>query len=176
MRDGFRAGWCAVSGLAGDRGHPGVPGEQGVQYVEDIVAVFAGGVDVAADVEAVPGGVVAGSRPEIFCWVLFGRSPDSLMLFVGHTPVSVVNRRTSASRSRQNSSMSRPGCCLVLFFGPGMRGTSASATVTARRNCRWRGSRMAAGIASRPSSLAWLRAWMSLRSASCAWAGQCVPG
>src|ERR1019366_4223711 len=65
------------------------------------------------------------SRPETFCWVLGGRRPDSLMLFVGHTAVSVVNLRTSASRSRQNSSMSRPGCCFVPFLGPGMRGARA---------------------------------------------------
>src|SRR5580704_2687670 len=47
-------------------------------------------------------------RPEIFCWVFVGRTPRSLMLFVGHTPVSSVNRRTSLRRSRQNSSSSRP--------------------------------------------------------------------
>lgn len=89
-------------------------------------------------------------RRESFCWVLPGLSPDSLMLFAGRTSVSVVNLRTPASRSRQNSGMSRPGCCFVLFFGP--------------------------GIASRPSSLAWFRAWISVRSASRACAGQIVPG
>ena len=120
--------------------------------------MFAGGVDVAADVEAVLGG----NR----CWSACRRpsagshraqSGLADVIFVGHTPVSVVNRRTSASRSRQNSSMSRPGCCFVLFLGPGIRGTAASATVMARRNCFSSGSRMAAQIASRPSPLAWLR-------------------
>ena len=74
------------------------------------------------------------SRPEIFCWVLVGRTPRSLMLFVGQIRVSVVNRSTSSSRSRQNSSRSRPGCWAVEFFGPGMRGTADRPTVTARRN------------------------------------------
>ena len=138
------------SGLAGDRGHPGVPGEQGVQDGQDVAPVLAGGVDVAADVEAVLGGVVAGQPAGDLLLGLIRRSPDSLMLFVGHTPVSVVNLRMSASRSRQNSSMSRPGCCFVVFFGPGMRGTSARATVIARRNCSWRGSRMARGSRSGP--------------------------
>ena len=60
------------SGLAGNRGHPGVPGEQGVQDVEDIASVIAGGVDVAADVEAVLGGVVAGQPPGDFLLGLTG--------------------------------------------------------------------------------------------------------
>src|SRR2546421_490991 len=34
-------------------------------------------------------------RPEIFCWVFRGRTPLSLMLFVGHTVVSSVNSSTS---------------------------------------------------------------------------------
>ena len=59
----------------------------------------------------------------------------------------------------------------MLFLGPGIRGTAASATVMARRNCFSSGSRMAAGIASRPSPLAWLRAWISVRRASCSLAG-----
>ena len=61
-------------------------------------------------------------RPEIFCWVFSGRTPRSLMLFVGQIVVSRVNRRTSSWRSRQNSSRSRPGCWAVECFGPGMRG------------------------------------------------------
>ena len=34
-------------------------------------------------------------RPDIFCWVFRGRTPRSLMLFVGQTLVSLVKRRTS---------------------------------------------------------------------------------
>jgi hypothetical protein len=49
------------------------------------------------------------SRPEIFCCVLVGRRSRSLMLFVGQIRVSKQKRRTSFSRSRQNSSSSRPG-------------------------------------------------------------------
>src|SRR6266496_1220735 len=64
-------------------------------------------------------------RPEIFCCVFRGRTPLSLMLFVGQMLVSSVNRSTSLRRSRQNSSSSRPGFCFVLFFGPGTRGTLA---------------------------------------------------
>ena len=33
------------------------------------------------------------SRPETFCWVFVGRTPRSLMLFVGQIAVSAVNRR-----------------------------------------------------------------------------------
>ena len=42
------------------RGPPGPAGHEVVQGVHGVLAVFAGGVDVAADVEAVLGGVVAG--------------------------------------------------------------------------------------------------------------------
>src|SRR6266567_5065836 len=56
------------------------------------------------------------SRPEIFCWVLTGRTPRSLMLFVGQIAVSSQNRVTSSGRSRQNSSRSRPGRWAVLLF------------------------------------------------------------
>ena len=63
MRDGFWAGRYAGSGLAGNRGRPGAAGEQGVQDVEDVASVLAGGVDVAADVQAVLGGVIAGQPP-----------------------------------------------------------------------------------------------------------------
>ena len=81
------------------------------------------------------------SRPEIFCWVLVGRSPRSLMLLVGQIRVSVTNSRTSVSRSRQNSSRTRPGGCLVLLRGPGLAGTSASPTRTAWRKELISGSR-----------------------------------
>ena len=36
-------------------------------------------------------------RPEIFCWVFSGRTPRSLMLFVGQMPVSAVKRSTSGA-------------------------------------------------------------------------------
>jgi hypothetical protein len=86
--------------------------------VEDVLAVLADGVDVAAHVE--PAWVASSlvSRPEIFCWVFSGRTPRSLILFVGQILVSVVNRSTSAWRSRQNSqARSGPGqsaACLIL--------------------------------------------------------------
>ena len=48
-----------------------------VQDVHGVLAVLAGGVDVAADVGPVLGGVVAGRRPEIFCWVVSGRAGGS---------------------------------------------------------------------------------------------------
>ena len=79
-------------------------------------AVLAGCVDVAADVEAVPGVVsLLVSWPDIFCWVFSGRTPRSLVLFVGQIRVSVVNRSTSSWRFLQNSSRSRPGCWAVEF-------------------------------------------------------------
>jgi hypothetical protein len=54
------------------------------------VAVFAGGVDVAADVEAVLGEVLPGEPARIFCWVFTGRTPRSETLFVGQ--ISDVRR------------------------------------------------------------------------------------
>src|SRR3974390_3306242 len=49
-----------VSGRGGHGRLPGVSGEQAAQHVEGTVSVLAGGVDVAADVQPVPGGVFAG--------------------------------------------------------------------------------------------------------------------
>src|SRR3974377_1039441 len=60
------------------------------------------------------------SRPEIFCWVLVGRTPRSLILFVGHTVVSRVKRSTSCSRSRQNSSRSSAGGGAAGVLGGGV--------------------------------------------------------
>src|SRR5256885_1254035 len=65
----------------------------------DVGALFAGGVDVGADVESVLGDVFAGQSPGDFCCVLVGRRSRSLMLFVGQIRMSSVNRRTSAWRS-----------------------------------------------------------------------------
>src|SRR6266536_3080178 len=137
VSDGVRAGRGARSGQGGDRRLPRVAGEQAAQDVERAVPVFAGGVDGAADVQPVLGGVFAGEPAGD---VLLGlRRPYPALadlLLVGQIVVSVVNRSTSSSRSRQNRSRSRPGCWAVEFFGPGMRGTAARPTVTARRNSR----------------------------------------
>ena len=54
-----------------------------VQEVHDVVAVLAGGVDVAADVQPVLDGFLAGEPSGDFCWVLVGRRPRSEMLVVG---------------------------------------------------------------------------------------------
>jgi hypothetical protein len=51
-------------------------------------SVLACGVDVAADVQPVLGGLLAGEPAGIFCCVLRGRTRRSLMLFVGQTRVS----------------------------------------------------------------------------------------
>jgi hypothetical protein len=59
--------------------------------------VFAHGVDVAADIEAVLGDVLAGEPPGNLLLGLEGRRPRSLMLLVGQIRVSVVNRSTSGS-------------------------------------------------------------------------------
>jgi hypothetical protein len=53
-----------------------------------VVAVFADGVDVAAEVEPVLGDVLAGEPRRYFCWVLMGRTPRSEMLLVGQIRVS----------------------------------------------------------------------------------------
>jgi hypothetical protein len=112
------------SGLAGDRGHPGVAGEQAVQ---DVASVFAGGLDVAADGEAVGGGVVAVSRPEIFCWVLVGSSPNSLMFvrgpdgdvggesqYVGPAADDAIQHRLGGDRLEAGPSSMKSSCYLVI--------------------------------------------------------------
>jgi hypothetical protein len=87
------------------------------------------------------------SRPEIFCWILAGRRPRSLMLLVGQIRVSVQNRRTSPSWSRQNSSRARPGGWAVELRGPGLGPTSWSPTRMAWRNSLISGSATGAGVA-----------------------------
>lgn len=51
---------CGQLGWRGDRWPPGVAGECVVDAGQDVGAVFAEGVDVAADVKAVLGDVFAG--------------------------------------------------------------------------------------------------------------------
>jgi hypothetical protein len=53
-----RVAFCSAVRSAGP-GHPGMPEHELLQDFEGAGAVFPGGVDVAADVEAVPGDVVA---------------------------------------------------------------------------------------------------------------------
>ena len=52
--------WARRSGWGGYRWSPGVAGQRGADAGDDVVFVFADGVDVAADVEAVLGDVLAG--------------------------------------------------------------------------------------------------------------------
>ena len=94
-----------------------------------VLAVLAGGVDVAADIEAILGDAVPPARrPEIFSLCSSGRTPAFADVVRGpRWLASSVNRSTaSLRRSRQNSSSSRPGFCFVPFFGPG-RGHAAQA-------------------------------------------------
>ena len=169
-----------MAGLRGDGGWrgwlPGVSGEDAAQDGHDVLAVLAGGVDVAADVEPVLGRVLAGEVAGDFLLGLTGRTPRSLMLFVGQTRVSVVNRSTACSRSRQEFEQVAAG---ALFRGV-LRARDAAdlemPTVTARRNSRASGAAASAGIAARPASRAPCQAWIRPRSARCAWAGQCAPG
>jgi hypothetical protein len=64
-----------------------------------------GGVGVAAEVEAALGnvGAVQAAGDLLLCFQ--GRTPRSLMLLTSQTEVPEANRGTSASRSRQNSSI-----------------------------------------------------------------------
>ena len=96
--------------------------------------MLAGGVEVAADVEAVLGDVVASEAAGDFL-LCFQGADGALadVVNVGQMLVSVVNRSMSAWRFLQNSSSSRPGFCFVQFFGPGTRGTLASPARTACR-------------------------------------------
>src|SRR5260370_11987854 len=67
-------GW---SGSGGAWRLPGPAGEQAAQHLERPVSVLAGGVDVAADVEPVLGGVFAGEPPGYF--LLGFRGPYSAL-------------------------------------------------------------------------------------------------
>ena len=64
---------CGQSGWRGDRWPPGVAGEGVVDAGQDVGAVFADGVDVAADVQAVLGDVFAG-EPSGDLLLGFGRA------------------------------------------------------------------------------------------------------
>src|SRR6266581_1220703 len=69
-----------VPGLRGQGGRgwpPGVAGEQAAQDGEDVLAVLAGGVDVAADVQPVLGGVFAGQAAGYLLLGLAG--PDAAL-------------------------------------------------------------------------------------------------
>jgi hypothetical protein len=96
---------------------------------------FPGGVDVAGDVEAVLGEVVAGQVPaDLLCFR--GRTPCSEMLLVGHMGVPVAKRGRSAYRFPQDSGISLRGFCFTVVLGPGTPGTAGRLDVTARRNSR----------------------------------------
>jgi hypothetical protein len=113
-----------------------MPEHELLQDFEGAGAVFPGGVDVAGDVEAVLGDVVAGQAPADLVLCFQGRTPRSKMLLVGHMGVSEAKRGTSASRFRQDSGISLPGFCFTVALGPGTRGTADRPDVTARRNSR----------------------------------------
>ena len=76
------------SGGRRDGRPPRGAGHGAAQDVYDVAAALAGGVDAAADVQPVLGGVLAGEPADIFCWVLTGRTPRSLTSLVGQTWVS----------------------------------------------------------------------------------------
>ena len=114
---------AVLRGDGGWRGRlPGVSGEYAAQDGHDVLAVLAGGVDVAADVEPVLGGVVAGQAAG---YLLLGfQRADAALADVVRRPDTGVRGEPEYGvlAVRQNSSSSRPGCCFVVFFGPGMRG------------------------------------------------------
>ena len=97
VRGRVTVAWRLVRAAAMGAGH------EAMQDGQDVLAVFAGGVDAAADVEPVLGGVFAGQAAGDLLLGLRGRTPRSLMLLVGQIRVSVQNRRTSAWRWWQNS-------------------------------------------------------------------------
>ena len=79
------------------RRHPGAAEHELLEDVERAEAVLAGGVDVAADVEAVLGDVVAVQAPADLLLGFRGRTPRSERLLVGQTDVSEAKRSTAAS-------------------------------------------------------------------------------
>lgn len=111
---------------------PGPSEHEVVRDVHGALAVLAGGVDVASDVEPVLGDIVAGQATgDLLLRFQRAHAALGLMLFVGQRLVFPVKRSTSSLRSLQNSSRSRPGFCFELSFGPG---TLASQARTACRN------------------------------------------
>ena len=66
--------------------------------------------------------------------------------------------------------------CLVLDLGPGTRRTCDNPTRTPWRNSEINRSLTWAGIAWSPAARARLAWWISSRSASWIWVGQCASG
>ena len=77
-----------------------------MQDVYGVLAVLAGGVDVAANVEPVPGDVVAGQAAGIFCWVFSGRTPRPA---AGAADLMQVMLHPLRSRGRDLLLLIRPG-------------------------------------------------------------------
>ena len=105
-----------------------MPEHELLQDLEGTGAVFRGGVDVAGDVGAVLGDVVAGQAPADLLLCFRGRTPCSEMLLVGHMGVSEAKRGMSASRFRQDSGISLPGFRFTVVLGPGTRAPPAGRT------------------------------------------------
>jgi hypothetical protein len=96
------------AGSARESVAPRDTGESVADASQDVGSMLAECVDVTADIQAFLGDLVARRRPEIFCWVLTGRSPRSLMLFVGQTRMSVVNRTRPPGTARVRQAESGP--------------------------------------------------------------------
>ena len=170
LRDWRWAGLCSC----GDRGHPGVPGEGVADGGDDVRAVLARGVDVAADGVPVAGRGL-GAEPSGDLLLGF-RRPQVALGLVGGGGIrrSVRKRRTSASRFFRHSSSMRPGFCFA--FAPGTRRNCARPTRTAFRKSRRSPAAPSSGTAARPSARAAFAAWMRARSASAVRPGQMAPG
>ena len=113
-----------------------MPEHELLQDFEGAGAVFPGGVDVAAAVEAVPGDVVAGQAAGDFLLGLQGADASPAGVVRGPYGRVEAKRGTSASRFRRSSGISLPGFCFTVVLGPGTRGTAGGPSVTARRNSR----------------------------------------
>ena len=161
---------------------PGAAGHEVAQDCERVLAVLAGGVEVAADVEAVLGNVVAGQAAgDSSAGLSAGRTPRSLRCcWWARCGVSVAKRSTFGLPVRGGTSgSSRPGLLLHRWSssGSGTRGTHGRARdVTARRNSCASGFMTSAGMAARPCSRAACQARIRPRSARCACTGQTAPG
>ena len=172
LRDWPEAWVCSC----GEGWHPGVPGEGAADGGDDVLAVLAGGVDVAADGVAVAGG---GLGAEAAGDLLLGFRGAAGRARPGCSSAGsqcrVRNRSTSASRSLQAFQQQRPGFCFAVRAGDAADLRQPDADARAGTSAR-SAPVASSGTAARPCSRAAFAAWMRPRSASAAWPGQIAPG
>ena len=139
-----------ASGRGGQRRLPGAAGHRVAQGSHGIDAAFAGGVDVAPDVQPVLGDVLAGQAARDFL-LCFGWPQVALADVVRRPDPGVVAEPGHLCGPVAAELQQIPARVLAVEdLGPRMRGTSAHPASTAWRNSLTSGSRALAGISGSP--------------------------